>query len=187
MWSFPIVSFVLGILFWKGEFTKKEILILSVGLCLQALSYRIGPTGPFLNSAPWLSLGKGLLLGVLWANFGVNVKKIPAKQRESIKYKMIFFSGLLFMTLTNQFGVKLSDGVLTCLFILLPAVFWTVRVERELKVTFTLFAIAILSFVSFVVQWTGLIHDWYHGNPLLWMLAFGSSFFLSFRMKDSIQ
>ena len=185
MWSFPIVSVALSFFFWKGEFSKKELVILAIGLCLQALAYHIGPVGPFLSGAPWISLGKGLLLGIVWANFGLKVQKIPEKNRESIRYKFILFCGLLFLTLTNQFGSRLSDAVLTCAFILLPAVYWSTRSQKELKITFALFSIGFLAFFSFFLTWTGVMRDLFQANPLLWMIAFSSCFFISFRSKEN--
>lgn len=184
MWSFPIVSIVFSAFFWKGEFSKKELLILSFGLCLQAMAYSSTPIGPFLSANPWISLGKGLLLGVLYANFGLKINKIPEKHRQSIKYKMILFCGLLFLTLTTQLGARFSEACLTIAFLLLPAIFWTSRKKRELKVLFVVFLIAFLAFFSFFVQWTGLMKDFHRGIPLVWMISFCACFFLAFRMKE---
>ncbi len=187
MWSFPIVSAVFSFFFWKGEFSKKEIAILSIGLCLQGLSYFSAPIGPFLTSAAWVSLGKGLLLGVLYANFALKPYKIPEKHRESIRYKVIIFSGLLFLTLTTQVSTRFSEAFLTIGYLFLPAIFWTTRKKKELKVLFVIFLIAFLSFFSFFVQWAGVMRDLHGGIPLVWMISFCSCFFLAFRMKETVE
>jgi len=183
MWSFPVVSLLLGFLSWKKTVSKTSIIVLSLGLGLQSFAYTSYRFTSLTSNYPLVSMGRGLLVGFLLILLSGFTGGLKPDQKSRVDLKVMILVGLIFLTMANLIDPKFAEAVLAILCILTPAIFWREISFRGPAVVFSVFFISTMAFTSFILTWSQYLLDAFDLSPLLWMMAFTAGYYLSLNFE----
>lgn len=184
MWTFPLVSIFLSFLLWKEKVSKAILLTLAFGLTLQGLAFNELFHLPLHKTTYLVAFGKGLLIGVLYFYFGFDLNHIDAERRDKMRFKFFLLVAMVFLTLANFYGERVSEATAVVSLILFPALFWKRISSVNLADSFSFLAISILSFFSFIFKWSELFSKGLDLTPLIWMVSFALCFYLVGNLKE---